>query len=297
MKLLRRSIWESVILLPAGIFQFVGLGMRALFWAALLAAGIATEASAQVAFGPIAITNNVNGIPITVSATSWITVNASDSERPVDARIFADLIDLQRKFPKLLETLGLSTANCDVRHTDSRNPVVSLKSGSLWPVDDQLMMSVQGHVDLWSCRARPAKSEVAWRRKKIGFIKLKLPVLHTVRSMTKKKMDGTQQFRGNLPIQLVNKGGANVALKIASPEIKLEGQDTIVTNVNLDHAKLDMNQKAYAALRSAINIAKLRTILPKEYQKLTVVSTRFRSYGGHAIAEINLAAAATPTTQ
>jgi hypothetical protein len=270
--------------------------MRALIWAALLAAGIATEASAQVAFGPIAITNNVNGIPITVSATSWITVNSSDSERPVDARIFADLIDLQRKFPKLLETLGLSTANCDKRHADGRNPVVSLKSGSLWPVDDQLMMSVQGHVDVWSCRARPAKSEVAWRRKKIGFIKLKLPVLHTVRSMTKKKMDGTQQFRGNLPIQLVKKDGANVALKVAQPEIKLEGQD-MITNANLDHAKLDINQKAYAALRSAINVAKLKTILPKEYQKLTVVSTRFRSYGGHAIAEINLVAAATPNTQ
>lgn len=275
----------------------MGLEMRALFCAVLIVAAVITEASAQVAVGPIAITNNVNGIPITVSATSWITVNSSDSERPVDARIFADLIDLQRKFPKLLETLGLSTANCNKRHADNQSPAVSLKSGSLWPVDDQLMMSVQGHVDVWSCRARPAKSEVAWKRKKIGFIKFKLPVVHTVRAMTKKKMDGTQQFRGSLPIQLVNKDGANVALKVADSEIKREGQDTTVTNANLNYAKLDINQKAYAALRSAINVAKLKTILPKEYQKLTVVSTRFRSYGGHAIAEINLAATATPNTQ
>jgi hypothetical protein len=30
---------------------------------------------------------------------------------------------------------------------------------------------------------------------------------------------------------------------------------------------------------------------------MTVVSARFRSYGGHAIAEINLAAASAPHTQ
>jgi hypothetical protein len=61
---------------------------------------------------------------------------------------------------------------------------------------------------------------------------------------------------------------------------------------------MDINQKALGALQSAIDPAKLKEALPKEYQKLnmTVVSTRFRNYGGHAIAEINLAAA-TPLTE
>jgi hypothetical protein len=114
-----------------------------------------------------------------------------------------------------------------------------------------------------------------------------------------KKNDFTQSFRGNLPIQLVKKDGANVGLKIAEHDIKLEGQDLAMTTASLNLAKMDLNRKAYNALQSAIDPAKLKAILPKEYQKMnmTVVSTRFRSYGGHAIAEINLAAASAPNTQ
>lgn len=41
-----------------------------------------------------------------------------------------------------------------------------------------------------------------------------------------------------------------------------------------------------------IDLAKVKTVLPGEIQKLnlSIVSARFRDYGGHAIAEINLAA-------
>lgn len=121
---------------------------------------------------------------------------------------------------------------------------MSLKSGSLLPVDDQLIMSVRGNVDRWSCKASPAKSEYVWK-KKIGFIKIKLPVLHTKKAAMKKTMDGTQPFQGNLPIQLIQKGSANVALKIVESEIKLEGQDAIVTNANLNQAKVDINSESF----------------------------------------------------
>ncbi|HMA58621.1 MAG TPA: hypothetical protein VKP52_18190, partial [Pseudolabrys sp.] len=100
----------------------------------------------------------------------------------------------------------------------------------------------------------------------------------------------------NLPIQLIQKGSANVALKIVESEIKLEGQDAIVTNANLNQAKVDINQKVFAAIQSAINFVKLKAMLPKELQKSTVVSTRFRSQGGHAIVEINLAATSAPNS-
>ena len=165
------------------------------------------------------------------------------------------------------------------------------------PVDDQLIVSVRGYVDLWSCKARPAKSSIVWKNKKIGFLSIKLPVQHTVKAAMKKTKDGTQPFRSNLPIQLVQKGSANVALKVSDPEIRLEGQEVVITHASLDHAKVDINQKAYAAILSAINLVKLKAMLPKELQKSTVVSTRFRSQGGHAIAEINLAATSAPNTQ
>ncbi|HZP69272.1 MAG TPA: hypothetical protein VFB29_04950 [Pseudolabrys sp.] len=271
--------------------------MRSIFGATILTVVLGADAFAQVAVGPVAITNQVYGVPVTVSATSWISVNSADNERMVDARVFVDLIDLQRKFSDVIDKIGLSAVNCAKRDSDNRSPVVSLKSGSLMPVDDQLIMSVRGQVDIWSCKARPAKSEYVWKKKKIGFLDIKLPVHRTVKAAMKKTKDGSQEFRGNLPIQLVQKGPESVGPAIANPEIKLEGQDAVVTNANLDQAKKDLNQKVYAALQSAINFVKLKAMLPKELQNSTVVSTRFRSQGGHAIAETNLAATSTPNTQ
>jgi hypothetical protein len=270
--------------------------MRALCWTALFAVVLGSQALAQLPIGSLAITNHVNGVPITVSATSWINANPIESERTPDARIFIDLIDLQRKFPAVIDRLGISAADCTKRDSDSLSPTVSLKSGSLLPVDDQLIISLRGQVDLWSCKPRQAKSSIIWKKQKIGFLNIQLPMRQSVKPGMKKTKDGTQSFRGNLPIQLVQKDRTGIALKISDPEIKLEGQDMLVTHANLDHAKTDISQKVYAALQSAINFVKLKTMLPKELQKSTVVSARFRSQGGHAIAEINLAATA-PNTQ
>jgi hypothetical protein len=262
--------------------------MKALFLSALLVAGIVPGATAQQA-GPVAITNTVNGIPITVKATSWVTTSVG-SEPRVQARIFADLIDLQRKFASVVDSFKIPAKNCVNRASGHQNQVVSFKSGALVPVDDRLVMSVRGDVDVSSCVAGPEKSAIQWKKKKLWFLKIKVPERHTWRNMKERK-DGAHSFSGSLPVQLVKKDGANVALKIAEADIKLEGQESSAKNANMNLARAHINQKAYNTLQSAIDPAKLKTALPKELQKLNmaVVSTRFRSYGGHAIAEINLA--------
>jgi hypothetical protein len=267
--------------------------MRALL-SALLVVGLATGATAQQTAGPIAITNTVNGIPVTVSATSWVTTNPVGNELRVHARIFADLIDLQKKFASVVGAFKLPPNKCGNRGQGNQNPVVSFKGGSLWPVDDRLVMSIRGDVDLWSCVAGPQKSAIEWKKKKILFMKVNLPERHTWRPMKERK-DGAQSFSGNMPIQLVKKDDASVSLKIAESDIKLNGEESATNSSLAKH----INQRAYNALQSAIDPSKLKMALPKELQKLnmTVVSTRFRSYGGHAIAEINLAAAGAPYTQ
>src|SRR5262249_25627262 len=206
-----------------------------------------------------------------------------------------DLIDLQKKFASVVGSFKLPTNRCSNRgHANNQNPFVSFKGGSLWPVDDRLVMSVRGDVDVWSCIAGPQKSAIEWRKKTIWSLKVKRPERHSWRTMKERK-EGVQSFSGSMPIQLVKKDDANVSLKIADFDIKLEGQEgsAIASNPNL--AK-HINQKAYNALQSAIDPAKLKTALPKDLQKLnmTVVSTRFRSYGGHEIAAINLSIASTP---
>jgi hypothetical protein len=265
--------------------------MRALFLAVLLLAGFVSQAKAQLAVGPITINNDVNGVPIAVSATSWVTVNSVDNDLMVDARIFADLIDLQRKFSNVVDTFGLSADECANRGADNQSSVVSFKRGALWPRDDQLVMSTRGHIDIWSCVATPPKSEIRWLKKKIGFLRLRVPVYRTWTKVTKSK-DGTQSFRRSLPIQLVRKDNATIALKLAKPDLMLEGEDASLTNANLQLAMADIDQKVYNALQSAIDPVNLKKALPEELQKLnmTVVSARFRDHGGHAIAEINLAA-------
>jgi hypothetical protein len=265
--------------------------MRALCLGALLLAGLASQATAQLAVGPIAITNNVNGVPITVSATSWITVNSADNEITVNARIFADLIDLQKKFSNVVGTFKLPANSCANPSVESTSPVVALKSSSLWPRGNQLVMFIRGHVDIWSCVALPGKSEIQWQKKKIGFINMKVPVLRTWANVKKNK-DNTQPFDASLPIELVKKDDATVALEVTKPDVKSAGRFAFVTNAILKLANVDMNKKATNAVQSAIDPAKLKAALPKALQKLnmSVVSARFRDHGGHAIAEINLAA-------
>jgi len=269
--------------------------MKVIIGAAVLAISVPTSASAQQSVGPIAITNQVNGVPITVSATSWITINKAENGA-VDARIFVDLIDLQRKLPDVLDKSGPATADCSKRDSDNRSAAVSLKGGTLTPVDDQLIVSVRGNVNVWSCKNKPSTSKIAWKKHKIAFLNIKLPVRQTIKGGFRKTKDGGQSFRENLPVQLVQKDDSNIAPKMAEPEMKLDDRDS-VSDSNLNHAKIDISHKIYAALQSAINFVKLKAMLPKELQQSKVVSTRFRSHGGHAIAEIVLASSGSSYTQ
>ena len=107
--------------------------MKALHLGALLAVCVVSSATAQTSVGPVAITNTVNGVPVTVNATSWITVNSSGNEFTVQARIFADLIDLQKKFASILDAFKLPTNNYANRAADTQNPVVSFRNGSIVP--------------------------------------------------------------------------------------------------------------------------------------------------------------------
>jgi hypothetical protein len=99
-------------------------------------------------------------------------------------------------------------------------------------------------------------------------------------------------------VSLAEKDGANVALRNTEPNLRLDGEPTFATNANLSLAKTDMNEKVSKTLRSAIDLTKLKDVLPKELQKfnMTISSARFRDRGGHAIAEINLVGKASSLT-
>ena len=270
--------------------------MRALLLGTLLVIVLVPRATAQLAIGPIPITSNINGIPVTLSVTSWISVNSVGDEITVNARLFADLIDLQKKFSDIMSSLKRSAGDCN-RNADGQNPVVSFKNGSLWPSSDQLIVFVRGDIDIWSCTVGREQSAIRWEPKKVAFLTLKLPVKRTWRNV-RKNINGSEPFHGMLRVALAEKDDANVALGVNKPTIRFGSEPTFVTDTNLNLAMTDMNQKVSKALQSAIDVAKFKDAFPRELQKLnmTIISARFRDRGGHAIAEINLAARTSENT-
>jgi hypothetical protein len=263
--------------------------MRGLLAAALLLIGFGSSAGAQQAFGPVDITNDVGGVPVTLSVTSWLTVQPDGDDFVAKVRVFADLIDLQRKLPNIVAAIAPPANACANRHGGRISPVTALKRVNLIARDNQLSLSMRGRIDVWSCRPGPEKFVVRWRRTHIVPLKIKLPVIKTWRHVAKRKQ-GSQRFIGNLPVYLVRKRDAAVSLRTAAPAIELVGKQAIVNETGLRLAKDDIRRKAHAALERAIDPVRLTAALPAKLRKLnlTIVSAQFRALGGHAIAELYL---------
>ena len=188
--------------------------MRAFVLGVLFWGGLISNAAAQLIYGPVAIKTEINGVPVTVSATSWVRINAVGDTLTIDARIMADLVDLQKKFARVVGTFEPPANRCANQRGTTKNPVIAFTSGSLWPRGDQIVISMRGHIDVWSCKAGHKKTAIRWRKKKIAFIRISVPQIHTWRIVVKKK-DGTQRFRGSVPIYLVETKDAWLALKPA----------------------------------------------------------------------------------
>lgn len=265
--------------------------MRAFVLGVLFWGGLISNAAAQIVTGPVAIKSDVNGVPITVRATSWVTIKAVDDKLTVDARIMADLVGLQKNFARIVGTFEPPAKRCSNRRGTTKNPVVTFKRGSLWPRGDQVVIFMRGHIDVWSCSAGRKKSAIRWHKKKIAFIRMSIPQIHTWRNVTKKK-DGTQPFHGRMPVYLEETKDARLALQPANPVISLDGPEALLTHATLRLAKARISRTAADALEHAIDPVKLKSALPAALQKLdmTVMSARLRGLGGHVIAEINLGA-------
>ena len=203
----------------------------------------------------------------------------------VTARIFADLVDLQKKIASIVGKFkpGDTCANKGAEP----NPVMSLKSSTLWPRSDQLVMFLRGHIDMWSCVAGPRRPRrVTCRRRSLHQVQ-DGRAAHCQRS--EEEQERHAAVRRNVARYPDEDGGRQGLARghQALPQARGGYSDTV-----LKRANADLNKSALSALQSAIDPEKLKAALPKELQKLnmSVQSARFRDYGGHAIAEINLGA-------
>ena len=146
----RLSCWSSkdfALILPPE------MGMRTLLLAGFLLAGLASQAAARLC-GPVAINNTVNGVPVTVSATSYTTVKPVDNDIVVTAQIFADLVDLQKKS----RALSASSSRATPVRTKAPSQILSCRSRAARCGRAATSGHVlRGHIDMWSCVAGPRR--------------------------------------------------------------------------------------------------------------------------------------------
>lgn len=254
-----------------------------------LAVVFSQPASAQLVVGPVPYQESVDGVPVTVNVLSAITVQAMPDSLAVTAKVEGDLFDLQQKIGAIGDTFNWPNNNCANSGADARpNLVVSVTSKSLTAQGDQAMLVFGGQVDAWTCVAK-ARSETRWEMKKVGPIKTKVPVRHTLTNYVKSKIT-SEPFRASMPISFVKQGDTSVAVQLGQPTVEPEGQYVSVTNGVLKIAGVDISQKIAHALHSALDPDKLKTTIPSELKKLnmTVQSADFKDDGGHLVAEVVL---------
>jgi hypothetical protein len=242
--------------------------------------------------GPVSIQQDVNGIPVSISARTFFKIQTVENKIYLKAQLVGDLSDLQRKIGSIVDTFKLPQENC--RSYSANNPVVSIPRKELLFRDGTAIFSIGGNVTMWDCRENPIpNSRVDWEIRNIGFgVRTKVPVVRTWPGDPIKNKLVSQSFDADLPINLVRLNEYSIGLTLGRPDIELKGQYAFITKGILNIAGVDINQKAQDALQKAIDPEKLRLIIPAEFQEFNpkVESVRFLDDSGHLAVEMNMSA-------
>ena len=250
------------------------------------------QAADEVLIGPIDYEQNVNGVPVTVTARTYVRIVTPENKLLLKVRVVGDLSDLQRKIGTIVDTFSLPRDNC--RSYSPNNPVVDISRKELRADLDRATFSLGGSVTVWECAENPvANSKVEWEVRKVGLgIKTKVPVIKTWPGSPIKTIFARQGFDVDLPVLLVRSNDHSVGLQFSKPEIELTGRFAFVTKGMLSIAGIDINQKAYDVLQKAIDPQKLILSIPDELEKYnpSVESARLFNDNGKLTAEIALTA-------
>lgn len=257
----------------------------------LLTPAIAGEPD-EAQIGPVDYQQNVNGVAVNLSATTYVKIETIDNKLYLRARVVGDLIDLQRKIGPIVDTFDLPRDNCG--SYSPKNAVVSIPRKELRYAAGGAVFSIGGSVTMWQCIENLVpNSRLDWEVRNIGLgIKAKVPVIRTWPGSPIKTILVRQSFDADLPVFLVKNSDHAVGVQFSKPDIELKGDLAFITKGALQIAGVDINQKAYDALQKAIDPQKLQLAIPDELAKYnpTVVSARLIDQAGHLCAELTLSA-------
>ncbi|MDP1965752.1 MAG: hypothetical protein Q8K93_26530 [Reyranella sp.] len=266
-------------------------------WALLVAitlphAGWAQQTSnGEFLVGPITVTQDVAGIKVNVIVSSFFRLESRQDGLYLDARVEANLQDLQSKFASIVDTFPLPRDNCRSYKPD--NLVVDLPAKALEAAGSTAVVKIAGKVDIWTCLENPIpNSKVEWEMKKIGPIKTKVPVVKTWPGSPIKNKSASQPFEASIPVMLERVAERSVRLVLGAPAVKLKGQYVFITNGLLDLAGVNVNEEARKALSKAIAPNDLVAAIPDEYASLNpvVTSAAFAEKNGKLTATASMSA-------
>jgi hypothetical protein len=184
----------------------------------------------ELPVGPVPFNQTVQGIALSTPVSALLSVQPQGNQLQINARILADLSDLQRKIGPLVDTIPLPKDSCD--HNGIDNLVATISNKDLTISGSVATLTLQGQVEDWVCE----------------------PFLKTILL--------TQPFNVALLFEVVVSDPQTIAVQLGQPSVTLDGQFSGITGAILNIAGVDINAQVKAALDHLINPDLLKQTLP-----------------------------------
>lgn len=252
----------------------------------------------EALIGPKPYNVTVQGVALTVRVSVFLSATSAAGQVQVDARVLADLSDLQQKIGAVIDTIALPTDNCN--HFGADNLVMSI-SGKQITIDDSnnATLRLSGDVDVWACAANPipcTRVDIVNVPGPFGTT-IPTPQLVTYNCNSPVKTQVLDQpFDVTLPFSLSIASPSNpgtLAVDLGTPQVTLGGTYAAVTDGILQIAGINLNDQAKSLLDAAVNPGLLQLVLPSEIQalNLTLNQAQFVSNSGALTAAVQASGA------
>lgn len=209
--------------------------------------GLLQRRPEEVPIPPVSFPQAVRGIPLSISVSGVFSLLPNGSQIQVNARLLADLSDLQHKIGALVGTIPLPTDNC--AHFGADNLVARIWGEELTVLGDVATLTLHGDVQDWAC--------------------IQIPFLSPAKTIL-----GTQPFDASIPLRVAVADPHTIAAQIGQPSITLGGQFASITHWLIGVLGINLNALVKEALDHMISPDLLKQTLPPSLLQLNPVITQ-----------------------
>lgn len=256
--------------------------------------------SDETVIGPVTVPVQYKGVTLDPNVMSYFNISSKPDGIYLNARIEADLSNLQNNFGSVMDRVPLPSDNCASKGI--KNLVVRLPSRSLAAQGDAALIKLSGEAVSWTCLDNPIP-QTYWDPNGCSGDTGFLGHIHYSFGCPKfrpgnpiKTINATQPFDFSVPVTIVSTDGKSITLVVGNPNVTLGGQFAFITNGILHIANIDLNAEAKSAIESAVNPAVLTATIPAEYAELNpaINSVHFGVKDGNLAVFIEMSARIPP---